>query len=122
MHIRRSLAAVAILAASVAAGPASGTAAAVPTFSTQTAAVNCNWNLDVIGGSAMHYKAGATFREGPYSECRGYKASEEGWANAYCVYYNYERGTKWFYAADWRAWVYSGNVSFPYGGEPTRSC
>ncbi|MYZ36743.1 hypothetical protein GT002_16985 [Streptomyces sp. SID4917] len=70
----------------------------------------------------MHYKAGATFRGGPASECDGYKTPSQGWAYARCVFYNPDYGTKWFYASDWRAWVYSGNVSFPYGDEPTNRC
>ncbi|GAA2621912.1 hypothetical protein Stube_13470 [Streptomyces tubercidicus] len=71
----------------------------------------------------MHYKAGTYFRTGPYAECRGYPTPTPGWSGASCRFYN-DYGNLWYYSSDWRAWVYSGNVTFPIDGEPapTNSC
>ncbi|QGV77803.1 hypothetical protein [Streptomyces ficellus] len=124
MKIRRTLTAAVMLGAS-AVVPTAGAAvaASAPASAARIAAVDCDWDIEGREGIRhMHYKAGATFRGGPYSECDGYKQPNQGWAHATCYYYNPARGTKWFWSPDWTSWVYSGNVTFPYGDEPTRRC
>ncbi|WP_030750503.1 hypothetical protein [Streptomyces sp. NRRL S-31] len=116
MYLSRALA-TAALAAGLTFTTLTTTASAAPS-APQEALARCGfYGDDVPAPATMHYKAGSWFRGGPYAECDGYKTPSQGWAAATCYFIN-DYGSKWYYASDWRSWVYSGNVTFPIDGEP----
>ncbi|MET8140971.1 hypothetical protein ABZU32_11745 [Sphaerisporangium sp. NPDC005288] len=85
-------------------------------------AAKCDWypdgGIDDLTGPA-YVKAGTWLRGGPYASCDGYKTTSVKWANTHCRYVN-SAGNLWYYTIE--GWVYSANVTFPYGNVPTKAC
>ncbi|MBG0821105.1 hypothetical protein HS048_10210 [Planomonospora sp. ID91781] len=114
------------LTAALAATVLTGTASAVADPGIQPAepavsAANCwdpSLSWDYYNGHA-HFSSGTWFRSGPYASCGGYKTTRQGWAMAGCRFVN-NYGNVWYHTDE--GWVYSANVTWPYGDTPTRSC
>ncbi|GLX96676.1 hypothetical protein [Herbidospora sp. NBRC 101105] len=98
-----------------------GTASAAPTPEPMSAALGPCWTPSTSPNDwafGAHHANDTWFRSGPYANCSGYYKPGPGWVDYACRHIN-DVGNLWYYT-DW-GWVYSANVTFPYGA-PSNYC